>query len=270
MSFLNIWRWLKNTDKKVAAIKSRLELTSALLSAKEFNVIDNDAHQMLQGVLAVSNKQARDIMIPYSQMITLKKADSFSTCYDSVLESKHSRFPVIGEHRDDVLGILLAKDLLDYNRKKTSELPTQLIRTATFIPESKRLNILLKEFRISHNHMAIVVDEYSNVSGLVTIEDVLEQIVGDIEDEYDTADELLIHQQKDNSNIVDASCPIAQFNDHFNCDISTTQFDTVGGLLLQQLECIPKRGDTIIYHKFEFTIIRSNQRRIQLIKVKLT
>ncbi len=261
------WKWLHSNTSSLAEITSQSALSGALLSAKQHHVIDHDAYQMLQGVIAVSNKKARDVMIPYSQMITLKKEDSFSLCHDKVTQSKHSRFPVIGEHRDDILGILLAKDLLDFPPNKTAQLPAQLIRPATFIPESKRLNILLKEFRISHNHMAVVVDEYSNIAGLVTIEDVLEQIVGEIEDEYDTDEALLIHPQKDHTSIVDASCSIEQFNQHFNCQLPNHQFDTLGGLLLHQLARIPKRGDSTTYEQFSFSIIRSNHRRIKLIKV---
>lgn len=250
--------------------QDREQLMELLRDAEQRNLLDNNALRMIEGVLEVSQLQARDIMIPRSQMVVVEQDESPQSFLPKVTESGHSRFPIIAESRDEVVGILLAKDLLNFDlhneeAAKNFSMKT-LLRPAVFIPESKRLDILLKEFRLSHNHMAIVIDEYGGVSGVVTIEDVLEQIVGNIEDEYDTEQDANIFRQGDKIFYVKALTPIEEFNKHFSSELDEEEFDTVGGLVMGTLGHLPKKGEIAVVGKFQFKVITADNRRIKLLE----
>ncbi len=252
---------------------SREELTDVLRTATDDSIINDDSLAMLEGALQVSDMQARDIMIPRSQMVVIDKNLSFLEIYDIVIESAHSRFPVIGEDRDDVQGILLAKDMLKLLRpgtdghSSTDELLANL-RSAVVVPESKRLDVLLKEFRVNRNHMAIVVDEYGGVSGLVTIEDILEEIVGEIEDETDIDDETeMISEISENTWLVQAHLDIDDFNQYFETEFSDAECDTLGGLMLQSFGHLPAQGETTSIENYHFEIDHADNRRIISIQV---
>jgi len=246
--------------------KSLLEL---LRNAQQEQVLDADALGIIEGALQVSNMQVRDVMIPRSQVVTVEAKLSLPEIMKLVVKASHSRFPVIGENVDSVVGILLAKDLLPLALKKNTERfdIKDIIRPATFVPESKRLNVLLKEFRETHNHMAIVIDEYGSVCGAVTIEDVLEQIVGEIEDEHDVDDESYIKKFDEENHIVKALTPMDEFDDYFKTSFSDQEFTTVGGLVLQQFGHIPERGESITINPYLFTILNADSRQIKLVKV---
>lgn len=235
---------------------------------KNRELLDAEALGMIEGVLQVSEMKVRDITIPRPQMMVIEEDADPATAIPMIIQAGHSRFPVVGENRDQVVGILLAKDLLKYSNHATTTVTIRdLARPATFIPESKRLDVLLKEFRLNRNHMAIVVDEYGGIAGLVTIEDVLEQIVGDIVDEYDTTEqELFIKQLSDLTYSVKALTPIDEFNDYFNTDYQHEDFDTVGGLVLHQFSYLPKPGETIAFDDFQVTVIKAEVRGIKLLK----
>lgn len=251
--------------------QNREQLMEILRLAASRDILDNDALTMIEGVLAVSEIQVRDIMIPRSQMVVVDQSAPPKEFLPIIIESQHSRFPVIGENRDEVIGILLAKELLRFTFSGEENFNIRnILRPAVFIPESKRLNVLLKEFRLSRNHMAIIVDEYGGISGLVTIEDVLEQIVGEIEDEYDIEDiNTYIRKLSDNQYTVKALTPIDKFNEYFDENFSDEDFDTIGGLIMQQFERLPKRGDTIRIGKCTFKILHADNRRIRLVKMTL-
>jgi magnesium and cobalt transporter len=224
---------------------------------------------MIEGVLQVSEMSVRDIMVPRAQMDVVSIDDDPADFLPLVLETKHSRFPVIGENKDDVVGILLAKELLNYFRNPESFDLRDTLRPAVFVPESKRLNVLLRDFRANRNHIAIVVDEYGGVSGLVTIEDVLEQIVGDIEDEYDFDEsEDNIIAEANGRHRVKAQTEIADFNAHFGTDFADDEFDTVGGLVLQAFGRLPKRGETATIGDFRFRVVRADSRRLYMLQVE--
>lgn len=246
------------------------ELLETLREAQENAVIDQDALQMLEGVLQVADMQVREVMIPRAQMVVLERDAQYNDLLKLIVESGHSRFPVVDDNRDDVVGILLAKDVLRYEAAKI-ERPfsiREVIRPAVFIPESKRLNVLLREFRDSRNHMAIVVDEYGGVAGLVTIEDVLEQIVGEIDDEHDidTGSSIFRHDKQRYS--VKALTDVEEFNQYFKADLNVEAMDTIGGLVMQAFGYMPKRGEHIEYEGFDFTVLRADSRRIYLLQVK--
>ena len=250
------------------APSSREELTDVLRTATDDSIINDESLAMLEGALQMSDMQARDIMIPRSQMVVVDRSLSFVDIYDIVTESTHSRFPVIGEDRDDVQGILLAKDMLKLLRpggelsSSTDELLANL-RPAVVVPESKRLDVLLKEFRINRNHMAIVVDEYGGVSGLVTIEDILEEIVGEIEDETDIEDETqMIQVISDSKWLVQAKLDVEDFNEFFKTEFLDDEFDTVGGLLLQSFGHLPAVGEQTKIDDLQFEIVEADNRRI--------
>jgi len=249
--------------------EDREQLLALLHSAHERNLVDADVLAMLEGVLEVSEMQVRDIMVPRSQMVIVNRDDEPKAILPVVIESGHSRFPVIGEDRDQVVGILLAKDLLRYFTEGGRENfdIKEVLRSVVFIPESKRLNVLLKEFRISHHHMAIVVDEYGGVSGLVTIEDVLEQIVGDIGDEYDVDDELDIRKEGERQFTVRAQTAIEDFNSYFGTEFSDEEFDTIGGLAINLLGRLPRRGETFALGGMEFKVLRADRRRLETLRV---
>ena len=250
-------------------LKDREQLTIVLNEAQKNNVIDHEAFSMIDGVLQVAEMQVRDIMLPRSQMIVLEMDLSEEELLDTVVVSAHSRFPVIGESKDEVVGILLAKDLLPHlindGDKKLNV--REILRPAVFIPESKRLNVLLNEFRSTRNHIAIVVDEYGGVAGMVTIEDVLEQIVGEIEDEHDFDEDTYIFEHNKDHATVKAITPLDDFNEHFKTKFKDDEFDTIGGIVMQALGHVPKRGESVVINDLEFKILRSSNRRINLLEV---
>jgi magnesium and cobalt transporter len=236
--------------------------------------LDAEEKSMLSGVLEVSETQVREVMVPRSQMVVIDIEDDWDETLKLIVESGHSRFPVIGEDRDEVLGILLAKDLLRYyGSDEAKELTIQkMLRPASVIPESKRLNALLKEFRASHNHMAIVVDEYGGVAGLLTIEDVLEEIVGEIDDEHDHEEAAYIRPDGDRDGkpcfAVRALTRVEDFNDYFECQLEDEEYDTIGGLVLHELGRLPRRGEKIEFGGFEFAVIKADDRRIDALQVQ--
>jgi magnesium and cobalt transporter len=247
--------------------EDRDQLIELLHSAFERNLLDADALSMIEGVLQVSESQVRDVMIPRAQMDMIDVSESPEAFIPFVIETAHSRFPVYEESKDNVIGILLAKDLLLYYARKDFDV-REMLRPAVFIPEAKRLNVLLKEFRANRNHIAIVVDEYGGVAGLITIEDVLEQIVGEIEDEYDfdeTEDNIL--QDKSGRFRVKAATEIADFNDSFGTAFSDDEFDTVGGLVIKRFGRVPKRGESVVLDGFSFQVLRADSRKIHSLMV---
>jgi len=248
--------------------EDREELIELLRAAYERNLIDGDALSMIEGVMQVSEMQARDIMVPRAQMDVIDIRESPDQFVQMVMQTGHSRFPVIGENKDDVIGILLAKDLLRYYAGEEEFNVRDMLRPAVFIPGSKPLNVLLKDFRRNRNHMAIVVDEYGGVAGLVTIEDVIEQIVGDIEDEYDFEDvEDNIVPEKGGVYRVKALTEIADFNEAFGVRFSDQEFDTIGGLVMSRFGRVPKRGEQIVIDGLLFRVLRADSRRLHLLQV---
>jgi len=244
------------------------------LLQEDESVFEPEEKEMLSGVLDVAETQVREVMIPRSQMVVIEKDQALAEMLDVIIGSGHSRFPVIGEDRDEVLGVLLAKDLLKFFGD-SSEAELQIekyLRPASVIPESKRLNALLKEFRDSHNHMAIVVDEYGGVSGLLTIEDVLEEIVGEIDDEHDPEEAEFIQADKDVDGrpcfAVRALTRIEDFNEYFGCEFTEEEdYDTVGGLVMHELGRLPRLGEKLSHSGFEFCVIRADRRRIDTLQV---
>jgi len=262
--------WLRRlVDSLTGEPRDLEQLTEVLEDARERGLIDTDVLAMLEGVLQVSEIQVRDVMVPRSQMVVVQRDEPPEKILPVVIESGHSRFPVVGEDRDEVAGILLAKDLLRYfAQDEDSQFDIrEVLRPAVFIPESKRLNVLLKEFRISHNHMAIVVDEYGGVSGLLTIEDVLEQIVGDIGDEYDIDESEGIRREGERTFSVPALTRIEDFNEAFGTRFSDEEFDTIGGLVLHELGRMPRRGEAIEIGGLELKVQRVDRRRIESLRV---
>ena len=247
----------------------RQQLVTLLHSSFQRNLLDADALSMIEGVLQVSELQARDIMVPRSQMEVIDVKEPPDRFIPLVIQTGHSRFPVINENKDDVIGILLAKDLLRYYAGEEEFNVRDMLRPAVFIPESKRLNVLLKEFRANRNHMAIVVDEYGGVAGLLTIEDVLEQIVGEIEDEhdFDEADDNIV-QDKPGQYRVKALTEIADFNAALGCAFDDEDFDTVGGLVISRFGRLPKRGEQIRIEQLLFKVVRADSRRLHLLEVE--
>jgi magnesium and cobalt transporter len=249
--------------------EDREQLVELLHGAYEHNLMDSDSLAMIEGVLQVSEMQVRDIMIPRSQMDIIDISDSPKAFIPHVIETAHSRFPVIENNKNDVIGILLAKDLLRYYAGEAFEV-RDMLRPAVFIPESKRLNILLKEFRSNRNHIAIVVDEYGGVAGMVTIEDVLEQIVGDIEDEYDyDEDEDNIIQQDEDHYRVKALTEIEDFNEILGTHFSDKEFTTIGGLVINKFGHLPKRGDSVDIENLTVSVVRADSRRLHSILIKV-
>lgn len=244
------------------------EVADMLRSAENESIIDASALQIMEGALKVSDLQAREIMIPRSQMNVIEEDFSLEQVLEMVIQSQHSRFPVVGESADDVLGILLAKELLPLvlSGKESFDLKS-LLRPATIIPESKRLNILLQEFREHRYHMAIVVDEYGGVSGLLTIEDVLEEIVGEIEDETDEEEAEQIREIGDNLYRIEAITEIDDFNEYFDIGFSDDEFDTVGGLVVHKFGRLPDIGESVSIENFDFKVIDGDNRKINLLEV---
>lgn len=249
--------------------RTKEDLQDVLSVASDNELIDKDALSIIEGAMQVSDLHARDIMIPRAQMVVVKENATLQELLPQIIESAHSRFPVIGENTDEVLGILLAKDLLPRLLKGDDEpfSVAELMRSCFVVPESKRLNVLLREFRQNRNHMAIVIDEYGGVAGLITIEDVLEEIVGEIEDETDTDEDEFIRKITQTEFFVQALTPIEDFNEYFQTNLSDDEFDTIGGLVIQAIGHMPARGETTTLEGFRFKVIHADQRKIQSLRV---
>ncbi len=249
--------------------EDREQLIELLHSAFERNLLDSDALSMIEGVMQVSEMQASDIMVPRSQMDVIDISETPDKFVPLMIETAHSRFPVTENNKDNVIGILLAKDLLRYYAGGEEFNAREILRPVVFIPESKRLNVLLKDFRSNRNHIAIVVDEYGGVAGLVTIEDVLEQIVGDIEDEYDYDEsEDNIIQELSGHYRVKAITELADFNEVLGVEFSNEDYDTVGGLVLNKFGRLPKRGESVVIGSLKFTVLRTDSRRLHTVVVE--
>lgn len=249
--------------------QDREQLVNLLRDAEQRELLDADALSMIEGVLQVSELQVRDIMIPRTQMVALESDKSLDDILPVVIQSGHSRFPVIGSDRDEVIGILHAKELLKYSsdREEAFEI-RDIIRPPLIVPESKHLNVLLKEFRLNRNHMAIVVDEYGALSGFVTIEDIIEQIVGEIADEFDVDEEAYIKKHSETQFIVKALTPIDTFNEYFDTHFDDEEFDTIGGLVISYFGHMPERGEAVKINHFQFKILRADNRRVHLLEMK--
>ena len=248
--------------------ETKEQLVELLRQARRKALFDGDALSMMEGVLQVSDLQVRDIMIPRAQMVVVRRDAGLEEILPVVVESAHSRFPVIGEDRAEVVGIMLAKDLLQYCGQEAARFRLRdIIRSAVFVPESKRLDVLLREFRASRSHMAIVVDEYGAAAGLVTIEDVLEQIVGEIEDEYDFDEGAFIMRRDDNLYTAKAHTTIEDFNEYFGVDLPSDDYDTIGGLVLKAFGRMPRRGESVEVDGFRFEVLGADGRRIRLLNV---
>ncbi len=259
-------RWIRSTFDTSAT--SREELVTELRQAQNSNIISSESLSMIEGVMQVDNLQVRDIMVPRANIRFLHLDDSYHNILATVLDAGHSRYPVFDVDRDDVEGILLAKDLLKYVGKEKSFNIDDILRPASFVPESQNLNTLLSQIRNSRNHMAIVVDEYSGTAGVVTIEDVLEQIVGDIDDEHDDIDDKNnILDQGDDRFTVKANTEVEDFNEYFKCNMSVGKFDTIGGLVSQKAGKIPEQGEEVTLSPFIFKVLRCDGRKIQLLEV---
>ncbi|ERH49867.1 HlyC/CorC family transporter [Pseudomonas sp. MDMC216] len=249
--------------------RNRQELLEVLREAHQNKLLDSEALAIVEGAIQVADLQVRDIMVPRSQMISIKASQTPREFLPAIIDAAHSRYPVVGESLDDVIGILLAKDLLPLILQ--GEQPNfnikDLLRPATFVPESKRLNVLLREFRANHNHMAVVIDEYGGVAGLVTIEDVLEQIVGDIEDEHDVEEDGYIKPLPSGDYLIKALTPIDSFNETFDSQFSDDEYDTVGGLVMSAFGHLPKRNEVTEIGEFRFRVLNADSRRIHLLRL---
>jgi len=249
----------------------RTELMEMLRDAADRQLMDGEALNIIFGALQVSEMQARDIMIPRSQMVYLHDEQSPEALLEKIIESQHSRYPVIGDNIDDIKGILHAKDLLRLVLDRDRDFDIKdWIRSASVIPESKRLNVLLQDFRSTRNHMAVVVDEYGHVSGVVTIEDVLEQIVGEIEDEHDVDDDSFVKQIDDKTFNVKATTTVEDFNEYFDLEIDEEEFDTIGGVVLKAFGHLPERGETVEISALEFKVLNADSRRVRLLQVTVS
>ena len=264
------WR-ARITRALAGGLQDRAQLLELLGEAQRRGMLDVDALGMLEGALAVADMQVRDIMVPRSEMVCIRREDPLARVLPQVVASGHSRFPVVDGDKDDVVGILLAKDLL----RLAAGSPTakfdmrECLRPAVFVPESKRLNVLLREFRGKRNHMAIVVDEYDGVAGLVTIEDVIEQIVGDIADEYDVEEDQGIRRDGDRQFTVRGTTRIDEFNEYFGTQLGDEEFDTIAGLVMQQFGRVPRRAESVQLAGMEFRVLRTDRRRIDSLRVTL-
>ncbi|MDA8731706.1 CBS domain-containing protein [Luminiphilus sp.] len=249
--------------------QTKSDLEDVLSLAEEHEIIDQDARKIMEGALLVTNMQVRDIMIPRAQMIVIDSDESVQEALPKIIDAGHSRFPVIGEGMDDVIGILLAKDLLPLVESDSAPPALrQLMRPVIAVPESKRLNVLLREFRQNRNHMAIVIDEYGGIAGLITIEDVLEEIVGEIEDETDVAEKKPIRPMSDGTFFVEALTAIDDFNAFFDTEFSDDEFDTIGGVVVNAFGQLPSRNQSIQLNNFEFSVIRADERRLSSLRVR--
>ncbi|MBL7004083.1 MAG: CBS domain-containing protein [Gammaproteobacteria bacterium] len=264
--------WLEKLFKTISnEPQNRQQLIELLRHLQTERLINSDALFMLEGVLQVSEMKVRDIMIPRNQMTILNYKDSLPEIMQKITESGHSRFPVIDDDRDDIIGVLLAKDLLQFCPKSEREFDyDDYIRSATFIPESKRLNDLLKEFRRNRNHMAMVLDEYGGVAGLITIEDVLEQIVGDIDDEHDDDEEVDIREHGLGRYSVRALTPLTDFNQYFGLNLQSENSETIGGFVASKMGSVPKRGEVFVMEQISFKVLSADARKAQLFQVILS
>lgn len=248
--------------------QNQKQLLELLRNLQDHQLIGIDELYMIEGVLQVSDMQVRDIMIPRGQMTVLEHTDTLSEIIEKITESGHSRFPVIDDDKDDVVGILLAKDLLQLSGENNDDFEfNDYIRPASFIPESKRLNVLLKEFRLKRSHMAMIVDEFGGVSGLVTIEDVLEQIVGKIDDEHDDDEEVDIQPHGSGRYSVRALTTLSDFNDYFNTEYDSEDVETIGGYLLSHIGHLPERGETLVLDNLTFKVLNADSRQVHLFQV---
>lgn len=251
--------------------KSRDDLLDIIKDAAENKLLDQEALSIIEGALDVSSLQAREIMIPRTQIVAVKVEDKPKEFLPKIIESGHSRFPVVGDSIDDVKGILLAKDLLRMMLEGNNDFSLEdIIRPANIVPESKRVNVLLREFREQRYHMALVIDEYGGISGLITIEDILEEIVGEIEDETDeeVSDEY-IKKVSETDYVIKALTPIDDFNDYFEAGLSDEDFDTIGGILMQSFGHLPKRNETTEVDGFTFRVLYADNRQIHLVRLTL-
>ena len=260
-----IWLAARLTSKP----KNLHDLLELLQYAAAQDLIDNDTLHMLEGVLNVQELRVKDAMLPRSQMVIVNNTMPIAEITMTIIKSGHSRFPVIGENKDEILGILLAKDLLPYTSKINNERFNirDILRPAVFIPESKRLDTLLQDFQGKCNHMAIVVDEYGGVTGLITIEDVLEQIVGNIKDEHDTTDSPLIKKHANHIYSIKGLTPLEEFNVFFNAELNNDEIETIGGLVIKNFGHLPRRGESIQIGDFNFKILKADNRRIHWLQV---
>jgi magnesium and cobalt transporter len=260
--------WLRRLAKFISpSLSERQEIIDVLYEAESQHLVDLSTVAMMEGALLVSEMQVSDIMVPRSQMIFIDEDTSPEQLLSDVIESGHSRFPVLDDKREKVLGILLAKDLLALTNGLDERFDIRdILRPAVFVPETKRLNILLREFRASRNHLAIVLDEYGEIDGLVSIEDVIEQIVGEIDDEYDFEDEEFIRQHRGNRFTVKAHTPIEEFNAFFATEFEDDVYDTIGGLVTNEFGHVPERAEVISFGGIEFKVLRADKRRIHLLR----
>ena len=250
--------------------QNRQDLYEILKEAHHNKIIDNDALHMIKGALKVSHMQVRQVMIPRAQMQVIPKDADIEEILKIIVTSGHSRFPVVGEGKDEIEGVLLAKDLVKHLSGPKSEFDISLfLREAVVVPESKRVNILLNEFRTSRNHMALIIDEYGGVAGLVTIEDLLEEIVGEIDDETDEEEDPLIQKIDENNFKINALLPIDEFNEHFNSKFKHDEFDTIGGMIVNSEGRLPEISEEIIFNHFCFKVLKSDNRRLQLLHLNI-
>ena len=261
--------WLRRASKFLKPSPTeRQDIVDALYEAESQHLVDLGTVAMMEGALLVSEMQVRDIMVPRSQMVFIDEDESREQILPKVVGSGHSRFPVLDDKHEKVLGILLAKDLLATNEDPEQRFDIMdIIRPAVFVPETKRLNILLREFRASRNHLAIVVDEYGEIDGIVSIEDVIEQIVGEIDDEHDIEDEEFIRQHRGNRYTIKAHTPLEEFNEFFNTSFNDETYDTIGGVVTNEFGHVPERSESIEFKGFEFKILRADKRRILVMRV---
>jgi magnesium and cobalt transporter len=262
--------WRSRLTRTLAGgLRERGQLLELLREASKRGLLEGDALAMVEGALTMAELQARDIMVARAGMVCLRRDDPLARILPAVVESGHSRFPVVDGDRDDVVGILLAKDLLRAAGGAAAGRfdMREFLRPAVFVPEAKRLDALLKEFRGNRNHMAIVVDEYGGVAGLITIEDVIEQIIGEIDDEFDVEDDQSIRADGDKQFVVRGTTRIAEFNEHFGTAFDDTELDTVAGLVMQQLGRVPRRGEAVTIGGYEFRVLRTDRRRIDSLRV---
>ncbi len=265
--------WLERLSALVAREpQDREQLMEVLRDAEDKDIVSSEMLGMIERIVQVSEMQVREVMVPKAQMVVLQSNMSLDVILPKVIESGHSRYPVLDEEEKDVIGILLAKDLLKFyfTKEKDSFNIDDIIRPAIYIPQSKRLDVLLREFRVNRNHLAIVLDEYGHAAGLVTIEDVLEQIVGEIEDEYDLAeDDIHIKKLDDGSYIVKASTLVTEFNDYFSADFNETECDNIGEFVSNHFGYLPKRGESIKLGHFRFKVLNGDNRQIYLLEVRV-
>ena len=261
--------WKRLTGRLIGGPRTREDLKELLEGAQEDGLVDADAARMIEGVFETRELQARDIMVPRAQMVCIERDWPLEKILAAVIESGHSRYPIIGDTKDEIAGVLLAKDLLKFTTAAATFDLGRVMRPVVFVPESKRVNVLLKDFKRNHQHMAIVADEYGGVSGLVTIEDILETIVGEIDDEHDEAQSAHIIKQDERRYLVNALTPIAEFNDQFEADFSDEEVDTIGGLVVQEFGHLPRRGESIKLGRFQFSVQRADSRRVQQLQVLL-